>query len=419
MSQRSLDAAFGAVGALLAAVLAAAGAAAGAHAQPARLNDPAMDERAYVREVAERLDGAYARGQFVGLAVGVVQDGGLRLLRTYGETKAGSGDPVTPDTVFRIASVSKTMSASLLGQLAQDGAVAWDDPVSAYSRRFKLKTHTATNAVTLEHLASHRVGLSPYAYDDLLELGRSLDTLLTHLPDIPLSCRPGSCYAYQNVAFSVIGDVVEAADHRPFPDALEARLFAPLGMKTASVGLDALRESPSWARPHSRATHKSRWRSFEPNEEYYRVAPAGGVNASILDLSLWVRAQLGHAPDVLSDAARMRLHAAVIDTPSEERKLRWMRPRLRDADYALGWRVYDYAGERVIAHAGGVAGYRALIAFAPEHDFGFAAMWNAATPYGWRIMPMIFDAYFDMPRRDWLGVDQLLAASDRTRTGSP
>ncbi len=405
----------------LMAGVAAVAAAATAHAQTAGpdtlVRAPAA--RPYVDEVASRLDSAFSRGQFVGLAVGVVEDGGLSLLRTYGETQAGTGDPVTPDTVFRIASVSKTMSASVLGQMAQEGRVSWDDPVAAYSRRFRLKTETATNAVTLEHVASHRVGLSPYAYDDLLELGRSLDVLFKHLPDIPLSCRPGSCFAYQNVAFSVIGDVVEAADARPFPEAMQARLFQPLGMKTASVGLEALRSSRSWAKPHSRATHKSRWRSFQPNEEYYRVAPAGGINASILDLSLWVRAQLGHAPEVLGDAARTRLHQAVVDTPAEERKLRWMRARLRDADYALGWRVYDYAGERVIMHAGGVAGYRALIAFAPEHDFGFAAVWNAATPYGWRIMPMILDAYFDMPRRDWLGVDRLLAQSGQARTGSP
>ncbi len=378
-----------------------------------------IDQTDYVTEISDRLDGAFARGQFVGLAVGVVEDGALMMLRTYGETKARSGDPITPDTVFRLASVSKTFASSLLGQMHHEGRVSWDDRVTDYSDRFRLRTDAATQAVTLEHLASHRVGLPPYAYDDLLELDRSLDTLFAHIPDIPMTCRPGTCFAYQNVAFSAIDDVVAAADDRSFAEALQARLFEPLGMATASVGREGLTEARSWARPHSRASHRSRWRSFMPNDDYYRVAPAGGINASILDLSLWVRAQLGHEPQVLSDAVRMRLHAGLVDTPAEKNKLRWMRPRLRDADYGLGWRVYDYAGERVVMHAGGVAGYRALIVLVPERDFGFAALWNAATPYGWRIMPMILDAYLDLGRRDWLGVDRILAQSESRRTGSP
>lgn len=366
-------------------------------------------DTSYVEDVADRLDAAFDSGEFVGLAVAVVEGGELSLLRTYGETHKNSGDPVTPNTVFRLASVSKTFASTLLGVLVERDIIDWDDRANAYVPAFKVKSTAATNAITLEHIASHRVGLPPRAYDNLLEAGFSFDRLLREIAQLRPITRPGGVFAYQNVVFSVIGEVVESVDGQTFGASLDERLFEPLGMRTASVGLDALRENDSWARPHSRRSHRTGWRYFSPNEDYYRVAPAGGLNASILDMAKWVRAQLGHEPEVLSPAVLSRLHAPLVSTPEERTKLRWMRPRLDDADYALGWRVYDYDGERVVMHAGGVAGYRALVVLVPERDFGFSVMWNTATPHGWRIMPMILDEFLEIGTRDWLGVSAIVA----------
>ncbi|MCG8440546.1 MAG: serine hydrolase, partial [Caulobacterales bacterium] len=162
------------------------------------------------------------------------------------------------------------------------------------------------------------------------------------------------------------------------------------------------------------------WRAFTPDQNYYRVAPAGGLNASIDDMAQWVRAQLGHAPRVVSDEALSDIHAERVRTPKEFVKNRWMGRRLRDADYALGWRVYDYAGERLVFHAGGVAGYRAVVALLPEKDLGLAVLWNSSSSRGWRIMPTLLDAYLDLAEQDWLRVSPILASSgSRTSRGSP
>lgn len=363
----------------------------------------------FVKNVSDRLDAAFQSGEFVGLAVAVVDGGELVLLRTYGETHKNSGEAVGPNTVFRLASVSKTFASTLLGVMVEQDIVDWDDTAHAYAPDFRLRTNTATNAITLEYLASHRVGLPPRAYDNLLEAGFEFDDLLDEIARLRPVTTPGKVFAYQNIAFSVIGDVVAGVDGVSFAASLETRLFKPLNMHTASAGLDALMASESWARPHSRRTRVQGWRYFTPNEDYYRVEPAGGLNASVLDMAKWVRAQLGHEPEVLSQATLTRLHTPLVDTPDQMQQLRWMRPRLDDADYALGWRVLDYDGERVVMHAGGVAGYRALVVLAPEHDMGFTVMWNSATPHGWRIMPMILDEYFNMGPRDWLGVSAIVA----------
>lgn len=386
--------------------------------------DARAEDAPYIAEFERRLDAAYATGEFVGLAVAVVKDGDLAALRVYGETVTGSDEPVTPNTVFRLASVSKGFASTLVAQLAADGRLSWSDPVVDHAPRFRLKSASATQEVTLAHLASHTAGVTAYAYDNFLEDGASVDRILDMTARTDMVCRVGACYQYQNTVYSLLGDAVEHASGATFEEAMDEQVFEPLGMFNASVGLEPLLDNDNWARPHSRAGRNGGWRAFEPNDSYYRVAPAGGLNASIDDMVQWVRAQLGHEPEVVSDAVLDELHEPVIDTPRERRKLRWMRDRLRDADYALGWRVYDYAGERLVLHAGGVAGYRAMVALAPDEDLGVAILWNSSSGRGWRIMPTLMDAYFDLPDKDWLRVDTLLASmeEDEPRTygsGSP
>ena len=94
----------------------------------------------------------------------------------------------------------------------------------------------------------------------------------------------------------------------------------------------------------------------------------------------------------------------------------WRRNRLRDAEYALGWRVYDYAGETLVFHAGAVQGYRGMIAFLPKYRFGAVFLWNceSATPAG--LLPMLLDRYLGLPQVDWAGVERL--DSDGAAAGS-
>lgn len=388
--------------------------------EPVVVETPA--EPSFVEVFEQKLDLAMRTGEFVGLSAAVIQNGRIVSLKSWGETAAGSDDPVTTDTVFRFASVSKGFSAALVGQLVEEGRLSWSDPVTRYAPEFRLRTNAATNALTVEDLASHRVGLPSHAYDDLIEAGRSFDTVVQALSRVDLVCQPGQCYQYQNVAYSLLAPVVEAVDGRSFDEAMDERIFNALGMETASIGLEALTSSESWARGHSRRRVGSAWQPFTPNNNYYRVAPAGGLNGSIEDLALWARAQMGYNPDVIDDGLRTDLQTSRVNTPAERSKNRWLRSRLRDADYALGWRIYDYAGERMITHSGGVSGYRALVAFMPEHDVGFVALWNSSNSLGWRILPTFFDAYLGVDDTDWLGVRPIqlrLEAQAGNTSGSP
>ncbi|HET7843461.1 MAG TPA: serine hydrolase domain-containing protein [Xanthomonadales bacterium] len=363
--------------------------------------DDALVTKRLVADFDRLADQAMATGQIVGLATVVVHNGQVVSRRGLGVRDTSAPQPVTTDTVFRLASLSKAFASTLTALLVDDGFLGWELHVQDLVPAFELSDTREAPKVTVADLLSHRVGLPHNAEDMTLEQDESYPMLVYRLRDVPLVCPPGDCYAYQNVAFSLIGDIVFATTGDFYYHQVERRLFHPLGMKTATYGRDSLEASVDWARPHVR--RGKRWQSVRPKETYYRVPPAAGVNASISDMTEWLLAQLGHRPDVLPPALLELTHAPLVSTPGEiHGSALWRRERLLDAQYAMGWRVYDYGGHRLVFHAGAVQGYRAMIALLPDHDFGAVLLWNNETGVPAGLLPTLLDGFLGMPARDWL-----------------
>ncbi|MGH8115116.1 MAG: serine hydrolase domain-containing protein [Rhodanobacteraceae bacterium] len=349
------------------------------------------------------LDRLAADNRTAGLATAVVIGGNVRYERTIGYADASNGIKVRPDTVFRLASLSKAFATALTGILVQQGVLTWDTRLASVLPFFKLRNANASQEATVRDVLSQSIGLPHNAYDNLLSNGVSYQELERKLATVPMTCEPGECYGYQNIAFSLIGDVIHAETGQFFIQLVDRYLFLPLGMTTASYGRDGLEGSRSWARPHYKRGGK--WVAYEPNTNFY-VPPAAGVNASIRDMEQWLIAQMGGRPMVLSDALLEVLHAPVIDTPTERMFSNWRRARVKKASYALGWRVYDYDGHTLIFHAGAVQGYRSMIGFFPEYRAGVVVLWNCEsnTPAG--LMPMLLDALLGLPHEDWADLDR-------------
>ncbi|PIQ36586.1 MAG: serine hydrolase [Lysobacterales bacterium CG17_big_fil_post_rev_8_21_14_2_50_64_11] len=335
-----------------------------------------------------------------GLAIAVVQHGKLVSARGFGVVSSTDRQPITADTTFRIASLSKSFAGTLSAMLVRDGVLAWDAHINTYLPAFKLADMKSAENLTVLDILSHRVGLPYNALDRSLEADEPFPLLVAQLDQAPVICAPGDCYAYQNIAFSLIGDVVFAVTGDFFYHQVEKRLFHPLGMHGATYGRDALEASASWARPHVRS--RGRWSPVRAKETYYRVPPAAGVNASINDMALWLIAQSGHRPDVLAPSLLATIHAAQVRTPDQLRGSRWRRERLRDAHYGIGWRVLDYAGHPLLYHAGAVQGYRSIMAIVPEHDLGVVILWNSESGAPAGLLPTLLDSALQLPASDWL-----------------
>jgi beta-lactamase class C len=363
---------------------------------PARIKDTLADYRRWLDRLAER-------HAVAGLATAVVVDNKVVFEKTVGYANAATRQPVTPDTVFRLASLSKAFATALTGLLVDDGKLSWDTKLVDVLPYFKLKDMQAADQATVADILGQKLGLPRNTYDNMLEGDIPYEELVRKLDEVNMVCAVGQCYGYQNVAFGMIGDVIFARTGDFFYHLVDKRIFYPLGMTNASYGRAALESSKSWARPH-RASARG-WIPFEPSETYYRVAPAAGVNASLRDMEKWLIAQMGGRQDVLPTKLLNVLHAPGVATPSELHATPWRRARLTAAHYALGWRVFTYGGETLIYHAGAVAGYRTMIGFFPKYHVGVVTMWNSTGPVPGGLMPMVFDDLLGLPHVDWAGLE--------------
>ena len=355
----------------------------------------------------QRLTRLSADEEIVGLAVAVIEHGEIRFAKGYGFTEVG-GAPVTDTTVFRWASLSKGVAASQVAILAEQARLNLSDTVSKFKTSLRLPDGGETRA-TLEDVLSHRLGIVSNAYDTTLEDGRDPVEIRESLRGLKNICAIGDCHSYQNVAFDTVAEVIEQITHVSYADTVDASIFRPLGMVTASIGRAGLQGSDSWAKPYAkRSRDAGPPREKIVNDDYYRVPAAGGVNGSVRDLALYARAQMGLVPDVLSDTALTLLQTPRIYTSREQSGLtRRYKGHMKDARYALGWRVYKYAdtGNRVVGHRGAVEGYRSMILFDPERDTGIVALWNSSSRKPVGIEFEVMDMAYNLPAQDWMEID--------------
>ena len=368
---------------------------AAAHLKLAALSTASRRDVDY-RLLDARLKQLMMKPAMVGLAVGVVENGRITFLQGYGETLAGSGDPVTPDTVFRWASTSKGVAATMVTRLAEQGKIDLNAPVVNYAPDLKLPAANEYKA-TVGDLLSHRLGLYRNAYDNKLEEGQDPGFLRTSLSQLNATCQPGTCWSYQNVAYDASSEMVSRITRMSYEQAVKRYLFNPIGMSSGSVSMAGLQSNRSWAKPHSAG------RRPEPIvDTYYKVPAAAGINSNIKDMALWMEAQMGEMPDVLDAKVLDTVHAPYVVTPTERGRLRKFLERVGTAWYGYGWRSYDYVGHRIVGHRGGIRGYRSLILFDPEKKSGVVALWNSDTWQPGGLEFEVMDMIYRLPFRDWM-----------------
>lgn len=350
----------------------------------------------------QRLDRDFAalaaRPEMAGLAVAIVEDGDLRFVSTYGVTDKQSGEPVTPQTVFRWASVSKGVAGSLAAKLAAEDGLDLNAPLSKWRTSLRLPGG-AESQMSLAQLLSHQTGLTKNAYDLKLEDGQSPGLLRAQLATAPLQCVPGTCHSYQNIAFDASSEILAQAAGTLYSDAVQKRLFKPLGMKSAQFGMTGLTGAQSWARPH----RGNQVRTL--SESYWRVPAAAGVSSDIVDMARWLRAQMGENEDVLSSKVLMLAHAPLIRTSRVYSGD--LSRALGQPSYGLGWRSFTYAGRQLVGHSGAVDGYRSTMIFDPATRTGVVAMWNNGWGRPFRLPFSVLDSYYGLPEHHWLDLSDL------------
>lgn len=310
-----------------------------------------------------------------GGAYAVVRNGQIEKVGTFGVRRVGTRAPVTPQTVFRTASVSKTFAAQLAAMVVADGHLRWDDPVVRYVPELRMQNPDHAGQLQVQHLLSQTTGVVPNAFDNLLNANTPLDRIVPHFANVQPLCQPGTCYTYQNVLFALVAPAIEQTSGQLFEDLLRERLLRPLGMDNASVGREAFLAEADRASAHVRRAQGRVWTPVEVTESYYLVPAAAGVNASVLDLAQWLIAQKGYRPDVLDPSLIEPLKEKRVRTVRELRRGAWGN-MADDAHYGLGWRIFTVNNEPVYMHNGWVRGFVAHVSYSSDRRVGLVVMLN-------------------------------------------
>jgi beta-lactamase class C len=308
-----------------------------------------------------------------GAAIAIVKDSSIIYLQGIGVKIRGGNDSIDQHTVFRIGSVSKCFAAVLTAILVEEKVFNWDDPVIKYLPDFQLKSPEQTRLLTIRHVLSHTTGLPYHTYTTLVEDGMDLKSMIQHLRDVN-DGPVGELYSYQNVAFSLIGEVIHAATGKTYEEMLEEKVFIPLQMRESSVTYKDIMYNPNVARPH--LLRRRQWREIPISDKYYNVAPAGGINASIHDMANWMQALLGNRPQVISPESLAAIYTPFVRASSRNRAYRKI-GRIKNNYYGLGWRILEFPNDTLIYHGGYVNGYRSEVAIYPKDRIAICILANA------------------------------------------
>lgn len=362
---------------------------------PALAAQSGADSLAHVQNVVRHFDEyavqALQEADIPGAAIAIVKGNDIVYLKGFGVRQAEQPAKVDAHTAFRIASVSKGFASVLTALFVEQGKLRWDDPVIKFMPKFSLRDAGNTRALTITHLLNHTTGLPPHAFDNLIEAQLPLPTIISRLKEVRMGCRVGECYGYQNVMYGLIGEILREATGYTYEHLVVTRLFVPLEMYDASLSWEELVADPNHAWPHVR--RRGGWQAVQIKPTYYSVPAAAGINASITDMANWLRALLGQRPEVIPPRVIEQVSQPLVRTPRERRRPHW-NGHIRNAHYGMGWRIFNYAGNTLVFHSGGLRGYVAQLAILPEHNVGIAILLNCGESNG--LMPTFLDMYLGL-----------------------
>ncbi len=359
---------------------------------------PGSKERA-VQELPQIVADIMRRSQVPGMAVAVVIDGKTVLAQGYGTREAGKQAPVDAQTVFQIASISKSLSATVAAIEVSKGRASWDDPVSRYLPDFRLSNAYVSERATIGDFFAHRSGLPGTAGDDLEDLGFSRGDVIARLRLLPLDAFRTS-YHYANFSTTIGAEAVAKAAGRPWEQLADDQLFKPLGMKSTSY-----RYGDFEARGNRAVLHAYQHGRFVPagQRNADQQAPAGGVSSTVVDLAEWLKLLLADgqyqgkaliAPGALLPALSPQAFSA----------------RAHDLDSRSGFYGYGFnvntelGGRPSMGHSGAfLMGTGTTFRIVPSAGIGIVVLTNGAPVGAAESVAASFTdtALYGKPTRDW------------------
>jgi CubicO group peptidase (beta-lactamase class C family) len=349
-----------------------------------------------IAKIKDFVDKSREALQIPGVGIGLYQNGKLVYEGGSGVRELGSSKPVDADTLFMIASNTKSMTTLLLATLVDEGKLAWDTPVTSVMPEFKLGDAETTRQVLIQHLVCACTGLPRQDYEFLLEFqDQTPRSEMQLLGTFQPTSKFGEMFQYSNllaaaggyVAAHVISPEKELGD--AYDDAMAKRVFGPIGMTSTTFDFrKAL--AGNHASPHAwNVDGKVAPVDMAANYSIVPVRPAGGAWSNVRDMMRYLRMEL--AKGALPDGKRVASEAAVVKRREPQIKIG------NDATYGMGFFVDRRYAIPVVHHGGSMLGFKSDMIFLPDHDVAAVILTNADEgqvllgAFGRRLLEVLFD----------------------------
>ena len=366
------------------------------------------------------IDAVVARYHLPGIAVGIIDDG--KVVDTHVVGKLASGQPMDADTLFGIASNTKSMTVTLLARLVQQGKLRWDDPVTKFLPSFRMYDPWVTANMQVGDLLVHHSGLPEGGGDLMLWPSPNQFTpqdVMAGLQYLKPAYSFRAGYAYDNTLYIVAGELAAAAGGAAYPALLRREVFAPLGMTRCQIGTWNRDEVGNVASPYTMQDGKY---VAEPATASIVAAAtmdsAGGVRCSLHDMLTWATNWLAPTQEQLawlSPEQRHREWTAYTPMPVSARHHAWDGTLFYG--YGYGWRIGDVDGQMTVSHTGTLSGMYSATMLLPFRKSGFVFLINADADDARTVLIEVLTKQFTAPDKARSVVDYAdeVAQQDRQR----
>ena len=312
-----------------------------------------------------------------GISVVIIKDGEIFLEKGYGITSINSKKSVTSNTIFPIASVTKSFTGTIMATLEADGKISMDDLVTRWLPWFSMKDELYSCQLTLTDILSHRSGWKTFQ-GDLLNTESSMDfrTMVEKFsaqrPAYPIRTK----FGYSNFGFMIAGLCIQNITGKSWNEYLKERILTPLGMKRTLADETDIKAANNVVTGHTNIRGNSGDSLIALNKEKIEPFSHGGIYSTSHDLGIWIRTLLNGGVNEGDEIIPKKAIDKAWSSHTIVGKSRAADREFYLKTYGLGWEIIEYNGFEILQHGGAYAGGLSMLAMIPSKKFGIAILTN-------------------------------------------
>ena len=358
-----------------------------------------------LQEFDKLIDKALEDYQVPGLAIGVVVDGHVIYAKGFGWRSMEQKLPMTTETLFAIGSCTKSFTTFAMGNLVDEGRVAWDQPVIDILPEFRLWDQYATTNLTIRDLLTHRSGMPRHEfvwYNSKMGKNEMLKRIRYLQPSLEMRER----YQYGNLMYFIAGVAMEQVTGKPWEQLIRERILIPLNMKSTNFSIEETQKSNNYAFPY---IEKHGQLKKIPLRSLSLIGAAGAINSNIEDMTHWIQMQLADGSyknqPLISPVTLQELHSPQVVVPGA--------PETKETlfyAYGIGWAVLSYRGHYFVSHDGVSDGFTSVVGLLPAENIGIVVLANKNMTTLPRYLSFeVIDRILELPSREWFkeGVESI------------